>query len=158
MRTIHGELITAGKEKWNHPASCIFSGSSGTGKTELVFKLIRNQHFSKPIKHVFYFGCDNEHSHRLNWDTKLKDIAVTYEEGLPSSTFFSKIPKNSLVVIDDQFYDAVNSSQLANAFTFDRRHRKFSIILITQNLFEKGKYNKTIRNNSEILVLFRNYG
>lgn len=158
MRTIHGELIDAGKEKWNHPASCIFSGSSGTGKTNLAFELIKNQHFSKPIKHVFYFGCDNDHSNRLSWDKKLKDIAVTYEEGLPSSSFFSRIPKGSLVVIDDQFTDAVNASQLANAFTFDRRHRKFSIILITQNLFEKGKYNKTIRNNCEILVLFRNYG
>ena len=158
MRTIYGELIESGKEKWNHPASCIFSGSSGTGKTNLAYELVKNQHFTKKIKHVFYFGCDNEHSNRLNWDKTLPEISVTYEEGLPSSSFFSKIPKNSLVVIDDQFYDAVNASQLANAFTFDRRHRKFSIILITQNLFEKGKYNKTIRNNCEILVLFRNYG
>lgn len=158
MRTIQGTLIKAGGQKWHHPASCIFSGSSGTGKTNLVLQLLMNQFFSKPIRNVYYFGINETDANSLKWDQILEDISVTYMEGLPSASFFSKIPKNSLIVIDDQFYDAVNASQLANAFTFDRRHRQFSIILITQNLFEKGKYNKTIRNNCEILVLFRNYG
>ena len=85
-------------------------------------------------------------------------MAVTYYEGLPSSNFFSSIPKRSVVVIDDQFEEAINAPQIAKAFKMDRRHNEFSIILITQSIFENGKYAKCIRNNSQILVLFKNYG
>ena len=63
-----------------------------------------------------------------------------------------------MVIIDDQFEDAIDDSEVAKAFKVHRRHKKFSLILITQNLYEKGKWAKTIRNNTEILVIFKNYG
>ena len=144
--------------KWPHPVACILSGSSGIGKTSFTLKLIMNQHFTKKIEHVFYFGAGQEQAKRLKWHKKLEDVAVQYYEGLPSSNFFSTIPKHSIVVIDDQFEESINSPQIAKAFRMDRRHKEFSIILITQSIFENGKYAKCIRNNSEILVLFKNYG
>ena len=159
MRTISGRLMKNNSEKWSHPASCIFAGSSGVGKTELALNLVRHQHFSSPIENVFYFGCiGNESANKLNWHKILKDVCVTYSEGLPGTSFFSRIPENSLVVIDDQFEDAVNSKEISRAYKVDRRHSKFSIILITQSLFEHGKYDKAIRNNCEIFCLFKNYG
>ena len=144
--------------KWFHPAAIILSGSSGEGKTSFGLKLIKNQHFSKKIKHVFYFGGGEQQATRLNWHNELKDVAVTYFEGLPPASFFTTIPKRSVVVIDDQFEEAINAPQIAKAFKMDRRHNEFSIILITQSIFETGKYSKCIRNNSQILVLFKNYG
>ena len=146
------------KAKWLHPAACILSGSSGLGKTSFAFNLVKNQHFSKKIKNVFYFGAGEDQANRLNWHNELTDVAVTYYEGLPSQNFFSTIPKRSVVVIDDQFEEAINSPTIAKAFKMDRRHNEFSIILITQSIFETGKYSKCIRNNSQILVLFKNYG
>ena len=128
------------------------------GKTEFALKLIINQHFSKTLKHVFYFGGGPDQASRLNWHKKLKNSDVTYYEGLPPSSFFASIPKRSIVVIDDQFEEAINAPQIAKAFKMDRRHNEFSIILITQSIFETGKYSKCIRNNSQILVLFKNYG
>ena len=151
-----GEIIKSAK--WSHPVACILSGSSGTGKTSFTFKVIQNQHFSKKIKHVFYFGGGEQQANRLNWHNKLEEVAVQYYEGLPSASFFSTIPKRSVVVIDDQFEEAINSPQIAKAFKMDRRHSEFSIILITQSIFENGKYAKCIRNNSQLLVLFKNYG
>lgn len=88
----------------------------------------------------------------------MEDIDVTYYEGLPSQSFFASIPKRSVVVIDDQYEESINAPQIAKAFKRDRRHNEFSIILITQSIFETGKYSKCIRNNSQILVLFKNYG
>ena len=88
----------------------------------------------------------------------MEDVEVQYYEGLPSSAFFATIPKRSVVVIDDQYEESINAPQIAKAFKMDRRHNEFSIILITQSIFENGKYAKCIRNNSQILVLFRNYG
>lgn len=144
--------------KWSHPVACILSGSSGIGKTSFALKLIKNQHFSKTIKHVFYFGGGQKQADRLNWHNEMEDVEVQYYEGLPSSAFFSTIPKRSVVVIDDQYEESINAPQIAKAFKMDRRHNEFSIILITQSIFENGKYSKCIRNNSQILVLFRNYG
>jgi hypothetical protein len=43
-----------------------------------------------------------------------------------------EIPPNSIVVIDDQYDDAINSADVSRAFKVDRRHKEFSIILITQ--------------------------
>ena len=100
MRNIEGELVKSAK--FHHPASIIVSGSSGVGKTTMALNLVRNQHFSKPIKNLFYFGCTGSMAEKLDWHTILPDVAVTYTEGLPSETFFSCVKKNSLIVIDDQ--------------------------------------------------------
>ena len=43
--------------------------------------------------------------------------------------------------LDDQFDEAINASQVARAFKIDRRHNKFSIILITQ-VFTAFKFAK----------------
>jgi hypothetical protein len=51
----------------------------------------------------------------------------------------------------------VNSPDIQRAFINDRRKFDFSLILITQNPFEKGKYTTTIRRNTEIMVLFKMY-
>ena len=156
MRLIEGEIIKT--DRWTHPASIIFSGSSGTGKTTLALKLATRQHFSEPIEHIFYFGPGGNMAQELNWHDILEDISVTYFEGIPNEKFFTNIPENSLVVIDDLYEEAVQSYQIAKAFKVDRRHQNFSIILITQSFYERGKYAKVIRNNCEIFVLFRNYG
>ena len=115
----------------HHPASIIVSGSSGVGKTNFAFELVKNEHFTKPIKNVYYFGCTGGRN-ELNWHTTLPDVAVTYFNGLPGPTFFHNIKKYSLVVIDDQYEEAINAPHIARAFKYDRRHNKFSILLITQ--------------------------
>ena len=136
----------------------LISGSSGTGKTSMALKLIENNHFSKPVKHLYYFGCLSQASEKLDWHTKLPKIRVSYYEGLPNADFFENIEKNSLVIIDDMFEDAINSPEISRAFKVDSRHKKFGIILITQSIYEKGRFCKSIRNNCEIFILFRNFG
>ena len=118
--------------KFHHPASIIISGSSGVGKTTFAFRLIERQHFTKPIRNVYYFGCNGTKAEDLNWHTKLPDVAVTYSEGLPTSEFLMNIKKNSIVCIDDQYENAIDNDAVARAFTVDRRHNQFSLILITQ--------------------------
>ena len=156
MRNITGDIISS--DKWNHPASIIFSGSSGTGKTSLALKLIENQHFNERIENVFYFGPSGNMAKELDWHNILEDVSVTYTEGIPSERFFASIPPKSLVVVDDQYEESIGAYQIAKAFKVDRRHSNFSIILITQSFFERGKYAKVIRNNCEVFALFRNYG
>lgn len=155
MRTIQGRIIK--NIKFHHPASIMISGSTGTGKTFMTEKLITSQLFSKKIRHVFYFGATGNCN--IDWDKNIPEsIRVHMQEGLPSTKDFLNVPKRSLIVIDDQFSEAIESEAVARAFKVYRRNKKFSLILISQNVYEKGKHAKTIRNNTEIFILFKNYG
>ena len=63
-------------------------------------------------------------------------------DGLPSAAFFGTLERNSCVIIDDQFDEAVKDPNIRQAFKVDRRHSRFSIILITQSIFDNGKISK----------------
>ena len=45
---------------------------------------------------------------------------------------------------------------VANIFTKISHHRNISILHLTQNLFDKNKYARTISLNAHYLVLFKN--
>ena len=114
MRHLTGELVKTAK--FRHPASIIVSGSSGVGKTSFALELVKHQHFSKPIRHLYYFGCTGGRVEQLNWHKILPDVAVTYCDGLPSSNFFATVKKHSLVVIDDQYEGAVLATPSEHIF------------------------------------------
>ena len=87
------------------------------------------------------------------------DIALTIiSDDLPTPGFFGTLERNSCVIIDDQFDEAIKEKSIRQAFKVDRRHSQFSIIIITQSIFDNGKVSKGIRNNCEIWVLFKNFG
>ena len=156
MRAIAGDLVKSAK--FHHPAAIIASGSSGTGKTTMALNLVKNQHFTKQIKNVYYFGCPGSKPERLDWHSILKNVSVRYSEGLPTESFFTTVKKNSFIVIDDQYDDAVEDPVISRAFKVYRHHMKFSIMLITQSIFQGGKLAKGIRNNCQLFFLFKNYG
>jgi DNA replication protein DnaC len=155
MRTVQGRVIK--DFKFHHPASIMISGSTGTGKTHMTENLIKKNMFTKKIKNIFYYGAHGNCT--LEWDQELpQEVQVRLLEGLPTTKDLLTLPKRSLVIIDDQFSEAIESEAVARAFKVDRRNQKFSLVLITQNVFEKGKHAKTIRNNTEVFILFKNYG
>ena len=45
---------------------------------------------------------------------------------------------------------------VANVFTKISHHRNVSVVYLTQNLFDKNKYARTISLNAHYLVLFKN--
>ena len=95
MRNITGTLIN--NAKFNFPSRIIISGSSGTGKTTMVYKLIKYQHFTKSIKNIYYFSCLGKNN--LDWHNQLPDIDVNYMDGMPSTDFFENIRPNSIGIL-----------------------------------------------------------
>ena len=93
----------------------------------------------------------------IRWHETFKNIPVTYEEGLPDDAdYWSSIPKNSLVVIDDLWSQAAENDHICMAFKCFSRHKHYNIIIISQNYFDRGRNSVSIRNNLNIVVLFEN--
>ena len=72
---------------------------------------------------------------------------VHFEEGLPQlndAVFDGREP--TMIVVDDHMSDV--NQLVADIFTKISHHRNISVLHLTQNLFDKNKYARTISLNS----------
>ena len=61
-----------------------------------------------------------------------------------------------LLVMDDLMDECGNDKTAMDIFTKHSHHRNISVIYITQDLFPKGKFAKTINRNVHYIVAFKN--
>ena len=82
-----------------HPAKVLISGSSGSGKTELIKHMILNQELvfeNRPVK-IYVFHLHDQTSYR---EMKEKsEIPMVFVKGPPSEDF--KPERHSLIIFDD---------------------------------------------------------
>jgi len=121
-----------------YPFRFLISGSSQTGKSYFIEKLLK-QELCKNIRKIYYFG-ENNHS-------KYKSYI-----GLPRDTDF---PRHSCIIIDNLFEEAIDSRIVQKLFKYSAES-KISIFLTTQNILVRGRYSNWIQNNCNYLVLFSN--
>jgi hypothetical protein len=60
------------------------------------------------------------------------------------------------LILDDLTYKCEKDESIQNLFTTDSHHKNTSVILITQNVFAKGKCFRTISLNSHYIILMNN--
>ena len=134
--------------RFAHPFTCVVFGPTGSGKTELVAKLIKNiseMMVPAPKKIVWCYG---------EWQKRFEKIRdVEFIEGLPPKDTFDGREKG-LVIIDDLMNETNRS--VTDLFTKGSHHRNISVIYIVQHLFNKGKEHRTISLNSHYIVVFKN--
>ena len=131
-----------------HPFTATVAGPTGCGKTQFTFRLIEkaSQMISPAPRKIYY--CYGEYQTIF-----AKYPHVIFNEGLPDvSNFDGKDP--ILLVIDDLMQET--NQTVANIFTKVSHHRNVSVLYLTQNLFPKNKFARTISLNSHYLVLFKN--
>ncbi|GFV94484.1 integrase catalytic domain-containing protein [Trichonephila clavipes] len=84
-------------------------------------------------------------------DSKVRVVEVKITRGLPSE---AEEENCDLIVLDDMMNDV--TSEISQMFTMGSHHKKYSIILITQNLFPRVKSMRDISLNAHYIILFRN--
>ena len=134
--------------RMKHPFTCIIAGPTGSGKTYFVRRLLAHiEEMMKPLPDhiVWYYG---------EWQPIYATIrGVEFVEGLPDIGALDP-QKRHLVIIDDLMSET--DERITSLFTKKSHHRNISVIYIVQNVFHKGKENRTISLNSHYIVMFKN--
>ena len=139
------------------PCSMYVSGSSGSGKTVFVKKLIENRDslFDEKIQRIVWcYG--GGHFQDIFHDPALRD--VEFIEGFQPEKFETTDSKGkpipTLVIIDDLMSELVDSPELAKLFT-KSRHTNVAPVFLTQNLFFKSSVFRTCSLNANYIVVMR---
>ena len=140
--------------KFQHPLTMIVDGPSMSGKSTSMKQ--RSDRITSPPNRIIWLY--------KRWKPlydELKDRIPHLEfiqgltDNMNSDTFL--IPKErTFVIIDDLMKDATKNKDVSELFVEGAHHRNLSTTCVMQNLFNKGKENRTISLNSQYLVLFKN--
>jgi len=137
-----------------HPFTCMVAGPTGCGKSTFIYNMIYN-HLD-----LIYPTIDRIIICYSNWQANYElykdlDFKVEFFKGLIDFELLDK-QKRNLVIIDDLMEEVQNNQIILNLFTKDSHHNNISVIYVTQNLYSKGKYTRTMSLNSQYLVVFKN--
>ena len=131
-----------------HAFTCTVAGPTNSGKTWFVFRLLKhaeNMITPPPEKIVYCYG---------EFQPIFAEYpSVEFHEGLPSVDRFDG-RQRVLLIIDDLMNEADQS--VCDLFTKLSHHRSVSVVFITQNLFHKNKFVRTMNLNTHYIVMFKN--
>ena len=147
-RVIEGHIIE--DIKLEKPFRLIIAGGSGCGKSMFCKQLVDQNFFQSKFDRIIY----NYPDYLDETDIEFKSI-VEYRPGLVDQTFLSSLSKNTLLIIDDLALEVSKSVAVNNLFAVEGRKRNISVILITQNVYQRGEYFRNIRLNATGFVLFK---
>ena len=137
-----------------HPFSLLLGGSSQSGKTVWLFKLISERHAqikNCPKNIFFFYAMWQEEYERFKF--------IKYIKGIPTLKLFNKLTLarkdkgGSLVIIDDGMLHL--TKEIASLFTINSHHTKASLILVTHNIFLSNIHYRSIALNTHYIVLMR---
>ena len=144
-------MIDCEELKFEHPSNWLVGAQSQGGKTYFVYQLLNNPALFKPYMPKIIY-CYSE------WQTLYEKMMIeinniTFSNGLPDIENLEDV----VIVLDDLMSDVIEDKKLLNLFTVGSHHKKITTIFLTQNIYEKGKYARTISLNCHYMVLFKNF-
>lgn len=136
-----------------HPSTMTIAGPTGCGKSNFVTRLLDENMFDKPFDKIYWYYREWQ---RLFEDIRRRHTDVEFVQNLPESFDHLNPNENNLVIIDDLMSEGGKSDDVKNLFTVGSHHRNASVIILMQNMFDKGQSTRTISLNSHYLVQMKN--
>ena len=138
--------------KFKHPFTCLVAGTTSSGKTSWVRKLLKNwphliSNLSEPNLNVLWCHVADQSLHNSPIG---ENVNVTYNTGLPRDI---ENMRPDIIVIDDLMNDI--NDDVKNLFTKDSHHNNISVIYIVQNVFNQNKRMRDISLNTHYIVIMR---
>jgi hypothetical protein len=131
-----------------HPFTCVVARPTGCGKMQFIFRLIRHasQVIDPPPQMIVY--CYGEFQPLFS-----EFPGVEFQEGLPDVGRFDGRYR-CLLILDDLMNEA--NQNVCDLFTKLSHHRDVSVVFVTQNLFHRNRFVRTMNLNTHYLILFKN--
>lgn len=104
--------------------------------------------FPCPQDIIICYAEDQPAYKELSFDTNIRFV-----KGLDFELTNIQVPK--IIIIDDLMTSSSKSKEVQELFTKGVHHSNASVIFLTQNLFNQGKYARDIRLNTHYMVIFR---
>ena len=143
--------------KLESPCTIIVSGVSFSGKSTLIKKMLTraNGVFKVPPSKIIY--CYSIWQEKLFEEIKDTVENISFHKGLVDEEVFNSNDNvHSICVIDDLMVDVADSKFIQKLFCVGSHHLNWTVILIIQNLYQKGKVMRTISLNCRVFIIFRN--
>ena len=144
--------------RFHHPFTMLSIAPTGGGKTYMIKKLLENRFRfidPPPQRIIWLYGQWQP----LYEDMKKSITGIEFVRGIPwnieEDSFLDPRVQN-LIVIDDLMSQATQDTRICDLFTKGSHHRNLSVICLMQNLYYRGKENRTMNLNSHYLVLYKN--
>lgn len=145
------------------PCAISISGSSRSGKSSLIVKLIKNRSliFDASFDRIIYCQAEtlNHHNNKTYEDLKESFNHIEICTGLPDIT---QLQLNAdplsykCLILDDLMSTLLKSEQMVDVFTVMVSHSRLVLIYSIHNSFYQTKYAKTMQRNTDVRFLFFN--
>ena len=136
------------------PFNLIISGPTSCGKTYLLTEILKYRVVmikNVPEKIIYCYK-----SWQANYDQiRSFNKNVNFIEGIPDEDQLNKL-SNCILIFDDLNNQCINNEFVRDIFTVGSHHRNISAIVISQNVFSKGKFSREISLNSNYMIIFKN--
>ena len=139
---------------FKHPFTCTIAGPTQSGKTWLIKKILsyNSSLFDNSPQNILY--CYS------TWQKSFE----SFGDIMPKIQFIKSIPDIdeidislvNLIILDDLMKECEEDPSIQKLFTIDSHHKNISVFFITQNIFSRGKFTRTLNLNSHYLILFNN--
>ncbi len=147
--------------KLESPSVYFLAGSTGSGKSRFVAKLIRNRDvmFKNPPKLVRY--AYKEWQPQLFGELQEQDDVV-FHQGLPSEETIKgwsleAAGEHVVLVLDDLQSEVAGSASMVSLFSIVSHHCNISIFWIAQNAFPQSRFARDLALQAHFLILFSNH-
>lgn len=139
-----------------HPFNGFLSGPTQCGKTTILRNILEKHRQTihgindVVVKVVWCYGHWQKYYEEPLYNVDFKYINCMPDEG--------DVYGSDIIVIDDLMHKIDKSPYLQTLFTAGTHHDNQSVIVLTQNYYQKGEICKTLRKNAHYVVLFKDPG
>ena len=137
---------------FRHPFTMLLAGPTSCGKTTWMKHLLQQAEtmIKPPPKKILWFY--------KRWQPAYSEL----QEIIPFIEFMQGIGQRNpdgqptLYIYDDLMKDTTKNVDICEMYTEGSHHCNLSVICLLQNLYHRGKENRTMNLNTQYIVLFKN--
>jgi hypothetical protein len=142
-----------------HPSTVMIIGPSGSGKTSFLANSIMydiNSVSPPPTRIVYYYYTEQPaFVEMFNKVLEIRKIKIEFKQGMNDFALDSFNPQErNLVCFDDLFRTTKDSEEVAKLWFIGSHHKSITAIIISHNIFPKGKVSRELSLNTHYLVIF----